>query len=69
MSADYVGEAAFRMDPETMRAIIETHNMEKVQLRMRIVHLEAALHEIAELGDVDCDAGPSLAKRALASQE
>lgn len=31
----------------------------------RIAELEAALREIADLGDVDCDTAPNIAKRAL----
>ena len=33
--------------------------------RRRIAKLEAALREIAALGDVDCDTAPTIAKRAL----
>lgn len=31
----------------------------------RVGALEAALREIADLGDVDCDTAPNIAKRAL----
>lgn len=34
------------MDEDAMRMVAETHNMEKVQLRMRVTELEAALQEI-----------------------
>ena len=34
------------MDADTERLVAETHNMEKVALRMRISELEAALRDI-----------------------